>query len=160
MRVIVSIERSRKSGLHRREAEAAVAEHHRGDAVPAGDRAVRVPADLGVVMGVQIDEARRDDQAVGVDDFLGEARRASADLRDLAVLDPDVAPVARHAGAVDDGAAFDLNVDSQPLIGSLLRWVRTVCKPLITAIRVTTLGAGVASVIGLRATVTAERFEA
>ena len=68
VRVIVSIERSRKSGLHRGEAEAAVAEHHRGDAVPAGDRAVRVPADLGVVVGVQVDEAGRDDQPVGVDD--------------------------------------------------------------------------------------------
>ena len=50
-------------GLDRGEAEAAVAQHHRGDAVPAGDRAVRVPADLGVVVGVQVDEAGRDDQA-------------------------------------------------------------------------------------------------
>ena len=63
VRVIVSIERSRKSGAHRREAEAAVAEHDGRDAVPAGDRAPRVPADLGVVVGVAVDEARRDDLA-------------------------------------------------------------------------------------------------
>ncbi len=76
-------------------------------------------------MGVQIDEARRDDQAVGIDDFFGEARRAAANLRDLAVLDPDVAAIARDAGSVDDGAAFDLNVE----IGHLSfppRSVRTV----------------------------------
>ena len=97
-------------GLAGREAEAAIAEHERGHAVPSGDRAIGIPADLGVVMGVQIDEAGRDDQAVGVDGLLGEAGRASADLGDLAVFNPDVAAIARDAGAVDDGAAFDLNV--------------------------------------------------
>jgi hypothetical protein len=112
VRVIVSIERSRNSGLHRREAEAAVAEHQRGDAVPSGDGAVGIPANLRVVMRVQIDEAGRDDQPVGVDGLLREAGRAAADLRDLAVLDPDVAAIARHARSVDDGAAFDVKIES------------------------------------------------
>ena len=78
--------------------------------MPSGDGAVRIPADLRVVVGVQIDEAGRDDQAVGVDDLFGEAGRAAAELRDLAVLDPDVAAIARDAGTIDDGAAFDLNI--------------------------------------------------
>ena len=67
-------------GPHRREAEAAVADHHRRDAVPARQRAVRVPEDLGVVVGVQVDEARRDDQAVGVEHLVG---LVGADLADL-----------------------------------------------------------------------------
>src|SRR5215216_3835738 len=44
-----------------REAEAAVAEHDRRDAVPAADGAPRVPPDLGVVVSVAVDEAGRDD---------------------------------------------------------------------------------------------------
>ncbi len=47
--------------LHRREAEAAVADHDRGDAVPARNRAVGIPEKLRVVMGVEVDESRRDD---------------------------------------------------------------------------------------------------
>ncbi len=44
-------------------------------------------------------------------DPVGEARRPAADLGDLAVLDPDVAPVAWHPGAVDDRAALDVDVE-------------------------------------------------
>ena len=67
MRVIDSIDRSRSLGAHRREAEAAVADHDRRDAVPARQRAVRIPEQLRVVVRVQVDEAGRDDQAVGVE---------------------------------------------------------------------------------------------
>ena len=62
-------------------------------------------------MRVQIDEARRHDQAVGVDGLLGEARRTAADLRDLAVANPDVGAIARGARPVNDGAAFNVDVD-------------------------------------------------
>ena len=44
-------------GLDRSEPEAAVAHHDGGDSMPTGQRAVRVPIDLRVVMSVQIDEA-------------------------------------------------------------------------------------------------------
>jgi len=47
---------------------------------------------------------------VGIDSFLGEARRASADLHDFAVLDPDVAVKARNARPVDDRAALDVEI--------------------------------------------------
>ena len=114
-----------KFRLDRHEAEAAVAEHHRGDAVPSGDRAVRIPSNLRVVMRMQIDEAGRDDQAVGVDDFLREAGCAAADLRDLAVLDPDVGAVARHARAVNDGSPFDLNIEFGHSRFPPSKWVRT-----------------------------------
>ena len=41
---------------HRRERDAAVAEHDRGDAVPARRRRVGIPCDLRVEMGVHVDE--------------------------------------------------------------------------------------------------------
>ena len=60
-------------GRDRREADAAVAHHHGGDAVPARRRELRVPGGLAVVVGVDVDEAGRDERAVGVD--LARARR-------------------------------------------------------------------------------------
>ena len=65
-------------GRGRGEADAAVAHHDRGDAVPRRRREPRVPRDLGVVVGVDVDPARGDQQPVGVD--VGEADRRSAQL--------------------------------------------------------------------------------
>ena len=79
--------------------------------MPSRDGAIGIPANLRIVMGMQIDEAGRDDQPARVNHLLGEARGASADLRDFAVFDPDVAAIARYPRAIDDGAAFDLNVE-------------------------------------------------
>src|SRR4051794_41656578 len=42
-------------GPRRREADSAVAHHHGGDAVPAGGADLRVPRDLAVVVGVDVD---------------------------------------------------------------------------------------------------------
>ena len=53
--------------VHRREADAAVAHDHGGDAVPARRREQRVPGDLAVEVGVDVDEAGGDQQAVGVE---------------------------------------------------------------------------------------------
>jgi hypothetical protein len=58
-------------------------------------------------MGVQIDESRRDDLSVGIDHFRALVVRDAADLRDAAVLDPDVAAKARRTGPVDDHSIFD-----------------------------------------------------
>ena len=38
-------------------------------------------------------------------------KRATADLRDPAILDVNVAAITRDAGAVDNGAAFNLDID-------------------------------------------------
>jgi hypothetical protein len=69
-------------------------------------------------MGMEIDEAGRDDRAVGVDRAAGEAWRAAADLRDPAVANPDVGAIARHAGAVDHRSIFDVEIEISHL-GSL-----------------------------------------
>ncbi len=93
----------------RRDAEAAIAHHHRGDAVPGRDAEHAVPQDLRVVMRVDVDEARRDDAALGVDRLACLVRRV-AQRHHLAAGDADIALEARLPGAVDDAAAGDLQV--------------------------------------------------
>ena len=90
---------------HRREAEAAVAEHDGRDAVPAGDGAVRVPLNLRVVVGVEINEPGRDDQPVGINHPLRAGADASADAGNAPVLDPQIAPIARHPRAIHNRPA-------------------------------------------------------
>ena len=94
-------------GAHRREADAAVADHHGGDAVPRRRDHALVPRGLAVVVGVDVDEAGRDEQAVGVD----RARRPLPSTRPTSVTTPSSMATSavrgRRAGAVDDGAAAD-----------------------------------------------------
>src|SRR3546814_11682905 len=52
---------------HRREADAAVAGHHGGDPVPGRRVEAVVPGGLAVVVHVDVDEAGRDEQAIGVE---------------------------------------------------------------------------------------------
>src|SRR5262249_26831635 len=92
------------------EPEAAISQDHRSDSVPAGNGAPWVPSNLRIVVGVQIDEARRHDCAVGIDGAFGEAGRSPAYLRDSALPDPEVRAVARYAGSVDNRSAFDVDV--------------------------------------------------
>ena len=60
-------------GLAGGEADAAIAHHRGGDAVPGGRRHVAVPYRLGIVMGVDVDEAGGDQLALGVDLFRAAA---------------------------------------------------------------------------------------
>ena len=71
-------------GPHRREADAAVAGHDGGDAVPRRRDEAVVPGGLAVVVHVDVDEARGDEQAVGVE-LLGGAAVDAPDLGDDAV---------------------------------------------------------------------------
>jgi hypothetical protein len=68
-----------------------------------------VPGDLAVVVAVDVDEARRDDRARGVD---GARRGAGAvpDGHDAPVAHGHVGPAGGSAGAVDEGSAGDLEV--------------------------------------------------
>ena len=89
------------------EPDAAVAHRHRRDAVEAGGGEDRVPGRLAVEVGVDVDEARRHHQAVGVDDLGAGGVEAAADLGDHAVADGDVGMDGGRAGAVDDEAVAD-----------------------------------------------------
>jgi hypothetical protein len=55
----------------RGDAEAAIADHRGGDAVPGRDGEHAIPQDLRIVVCVYVDEARRDDLARGVDRLHG-----------------------------------------------------------------------------------------
>ena len=64
-----------RPGRERRDREAAVAADHGRDAVERARRERRVPEGLRVVVGVDVDEAGRDDEARGVDRLRAPARR-------------------------------------------------------------------------------------
>ena len=102
--------------LHGGETDAAVAADDRRHTVHAGRLQQAVPADLAVVVGVDVDEARGDDAAGGIDRLRrlplqsGAVAVATTNLDDPAVLDPDVGPERLVPGAVDDGAAGDRQV--------------------------------------------------
>ena len=102
---------------HRREADAAVTGDHRGDAVIAGGLQQLIPADLAVVVGVDVDETGRDDLSGRVDRLGGLAfqrratRPAATNLDDVAVLDGDVGVESVRARSVHDGSARDFEVE-------------------------------------------------
>ena len=91
-------------GAGRRDAEAAVAHDHARDPVPARRREVAVPEDLGVVVGVDVDEAGRQHQPVEVDHLGARRRRQLAGRRDARRCgrrDRHVGRPGRAAGPVD-----------------------------------------------------------
>ncbi len=94
---------------HRREPDAAVAHHDRRDAVPRRRRDLLVPADLAVEVGVDVDEARRHQRAVGVDGAAGGALDVT-DGRDHAVTDRDVGRPAGRTGPVDHVPVADVQI--------------------------------------------------
>src|SRR5437764_5587315 len=64
--------------------------------------------EIGV--GLDVDKAGRDRQPCGVDNPLGRTRQIAPDLRDAAVGDRHIAPLARSAAAVIERAAADQDV--------------------------------------------------
>src|SRR5881397_2773874 len=97
--------------MQRGKAKPTVADRDRGHAVPTANGAVRVPVELGVVVGVQIDKSWGDNEPVGVDHLGGVTRLQAANLGDLAVLNPQVCAVAGHPRAIDDGAASNNGIE-------------------------------------------------
>jgi len=93
-------------GLHRSEADAAVAHHDRGHALPGRRGQQRVPGDLAVVVGVDVDPARGDQQPFGVELLAPRARHVTHG-GDAAVVDGDVGHPAIRTGPVDHGPAPD-----------------------------------------------------
>src|SRR4051794_8452567 len=92
-----------------RKADAAIAHHHRGDAVLRGRRDLVGPGDLAVIMGVNVDKARRDQPALRVDFFRAFARDL-ADFGDAAAADGNVGFKKFAAKPVGNGAAADHEV--------------------------------------------------
>jgi hypothetical protein len=93
-------------GAGGRETDAAIAHQDSGDAMPERRRQLRIPGDLAVIVGMDVDPAGRDQQAVGMD-RLACRGRDPPDLGDAAVLNGDIGDERSSAAAVDDSAAPD-----------------------------------------------------
>src|SRR5206468_6499008 len=98
-------------GSHGGEPEAAVADHHRGDAVPPRQRQVRIPEELRVVVRVEVDEPRGDDRAARIEDPARTGGAEPADRRNPTAADADVGAIALRARAVDDDPVPDHDVE-------------------------------------------------
>ena len=90
--------------------EAAVAHHHRRHPMPGGDAEHAVPHQLGVVMGVNVHEARRHHHPVRLDG-LGSLSQPWAHFRDFPGANADFALEAGLPRAVHHGAAGNLDVE-------------------------------------------------
>jgi hypothetical protein len=62
--------------------------------------------DLGVVVGVEVDEARRDPRAVGLDDLGARRIERGRQRGDDAPLEQHVEPLPRAAAPVEDGSTL------------------------------------------------------
>lgn len=85
----------------RRQAEAAVAANHGSDAVEAGGGGEGIEGDLGIVVGMRIDEARRDDASLGLEYAARLRSGNAADVRDPAVCDGDVRDAPGRPRSID-----------------------------------------------------------
>ncbi len=101
--------------------DAAVAHDRRRDAVAQRRGEFRVPADLAVIVRVDVDPAGRDREAIGID-HAGRAAQLAADGLDDTVPDRDVTDEGRRPRAVDDATAANQRV----IPGHLLLLVSSV----------------------------------
>ena len=112
-------------GARRRDAEAAIAHHHRGHAVPWRYGHHAVPQDLRIVVRVDIDEAGGDHAAARLD-RRGRLAGSLAHGGDFAVLDRDVAVARWGPGAVDYRTARDLEV----VVHRISPWRTRLARPV------------------------------
>ena len=88
------------------EADAAVADHRGGDAVPGRRRNPAAPGGLRIVMRVGVDEARRHDHAARID-LLVARTEIGPDRRHQTARDRDIRIAGLAARAIHDRAAAD-----------------------------------------------------
>ena len=91
----------RAIGPNGREAERTVAHHHSRHPVLQAGRCKTVPADLRVIMGMNVDKAGRNNHALGIDLVIASFD-ACANGNDLAIPYSDIAEIALGTGAVDN----------------------------------------------------------
>ena len=88
-----------------REPETTLADGEGGYSKPTRKRTIRVPVELGIVVGVQVNGPRSDDAAAGVELSSGSRTDPPADHRNPSVLYPQVCLVPGNASPIHDGAA-------------------------------------------------------
>src|SRR5262244_2866170 len=92
--------------MQRGKTKPAVADGDRGHAVPTANRAVGIPVQLSIIVGVEINKPRGHDEPAGIDHLGRLVAVEPADLGDLAIFDANVSLVAWHPRPIDDRAAF------------------------------------------------------
>ncbi len=106
-------------GLHGGKPHPTVAHHHRCHPVPRRRRDLRVPDNLAVVVGVDVDEPGRDQLARRVD-LLATGVGNLTHCRDAAIVDRHVGSAGRCARAIDHGAVTNhqiVHVSSSYFLG-------------------------------------------
>ena len=98
-------------GVVQRRGRAAFAGDLRGDALIDLRGQARIDQDGELRLAEHVDEAGSDDHAAGVDGASARGIAKIANGGDLAAADADVAGVPRRAGAVDDVAVGDDDVE-------------------------------------------------
>ena len=96
-----------------RDAEAAIAHDHRGDAERGRGRHLALPGDLGVVVGVHVNDAGREQEAVGIH-RLPRAIGHVADFDDALIADGDIGLDQWVADAVSDHGAANHEIMHGP----------------------------------------------
>ena len=96
--------------LHRGEPHAAVAHDDGRDPVPARRGEHRIPGDLAVEVGVDVDEAGSDDHPAGVDRLPGAGVLEVTDLGDPVTVDRHIGSPRLRSGAVDERSPTDHQV--------------------------------------------------
>ena len=119
-------------GLGRSKPDPTIAHHCRRHAVPARWQQIRVPCDLTVIMGVNIDPARRYKIATCID-FGGRCALKGPDGANLGnqpVFDGDIGLLCRRASAVNQLCIADdkikheknLQVTIEPIVPDKIRF--------------------------------------
>src|SRR6266508_2606173 len=96
--------------MQRGKTKSAVAEGHRSYPMPAACGAVRVPVDLRIIVGMQVDGSWGHNEPSGIDHPRRIAGLQTANFRDLAVLNTKISFVARHPCPIDNGASFNKDI--------------------------------------------------
>ena len=120
-------------GRRRRQGEAAIAADRRRHAVQRRRAQRRIPEELGVVVGMQVDEPGRDHQPFRIDGDLGLIAHA-ANFDDAAVQDPHVPLRGGCTGAVHHGTTVNHHIEhASPFVcgWSRLRHLSQVAMPEI-----------------------------
>lgn len=108
--------RPRRSRLERGDADAAIAGDDGGHTLRDLADHLRVEQHRAVIMGMGIDEARRDDLAVCIDRPVSRLASEIADRGDAAVANADIGSKSRRLGAVDHDAAADEEIEGRGLL--------------------------------------------
>ena len=107
-----------------REAHPAVSHHRRRYTVPQGLREIRIPTDLPVVVRMDVNPARRDDETIGIEGARGSPGRL-ADGSNTTILDGDVGALGFKPTAVHHRSAANQDIElGHGHASSCTRWLR------------------------------------